>query len=76
MEKETNPTSDNGKPPDYSLNKRLSEKNNQVNPLMCIHNTYTLAYTEDDGSELDKLIVKNFVETLANVALAVASRKN
>jgi predicted nucleic-acid-binding Zn-ribbon protein len=74
MSKEPDSTSGNGQPPDNSLNKKLPEKNNQENPLTCIRCEYTLAYTED-GSELDKVIVKNFVEVLANIALSIAARK-
>lgn len=70
------PMPDSSQPPEDSLNNKLSEKNNQVNPLTCIQSAYTLAYTEDDGSELDKLMVKTFIEVLVDVAMSVAARKS
>lgn len=72
MSAETNSTSGCSMPPDDSSNK-LSEKNNQPNPLTCIRNAYTLAYTES-GSELDNVMVEDFLKTLAQVALSVAAR--
>lgn len=41
--------------------------------LTSIHVAYTLSNTEN--AELDKNIVKQFLDILAEVALAVASRK-
>jgi hypothetical protein len=69
------PTSDGDLPTENGLNNRLPKKSDQENPLTCIRNAYTLAYTEEH-SKLDKAIVKNFIEVLANVALSVAARKN
>jgi hypothetical protein len=44
--------------------------------LTSIGSTYTLAATnESEGSEVERLMVKNFIETLAEISLAVASRK-
>jgi hypothetical protein len=44
--------------------------------LTSIHRTYTLAATnEPEGSEVDRLMVKNFIETLAEVSLSIAIRK-
>jgi hypothetical protein len=42
--------------------------------LTSIHDPYTLSNT-DYASEVDELTVKNFLNTLAEVALAIASRK-
>ena len=43
--------------------------------LTCIRDAYTLASTPEQGSETDKLMINNFLTTLAEIALAVASRK-
>jgi hypothetical protein len=44
--------------------------------LTSIHHTYTLAATNDiEGSEVERLMVKHFIETLAEISLAIASRK-
>ena len=40
--------------------------------LTCIHDAYTVSSTND---EVVALMVKNFLNTLAEVALAVASRE-
>ena len=42
--------------------------------LTSIHGTYTLTTTEK-ANEVDEVTVKQFLNTLAEVALAVASRK-
>jgi len=42
--------------------------------LTGIPRCYTLASTPEHGSETDQLMVRNFLQTLAEVALAVASR--
>ena len=42
--------------------------------LTSIHDAYTLAATPD-ACEVNKLMVRHFIETLAEVALSVASRK-
>ncbi len=45
--------------------------------LTCIHPSYTLSDTpEPDSNETESLIVKNFLNTLAEIALSIASRKN
>ncbi len=49
-------------------------KNRSSYPLTCIRNAYTLASTQDT-SEVDQLMVKDFLDTLAEVALSVASRQ-
>jgi len=43
--------------------------------LTSIHGAYTLSNTNQDAGEVDKLIVNQFLRTLAEVAMAVASRK-
>ena len=42
--------------------------------LTSIHDMYTLTTTEN-ANEVDEVTVKQFLNTLAEVALAVASRK-
>jgi hypothetical protein len=43
--------------------------------LTRIRNPYTLSTTPAESSEADDLVVKHFLQTLAETALAVASRK-
>ena len=47
----------------------------QEKALTSIHGTYTLSNTREVFSELDEQTVKNFLNTLAEIALAIASRK-
>jgi hypothetical protein len=49
---------------------------NSKKVLTSIHGMYTLPYTEEYSSEVDMLMVKNFLNTLAEIALAIASRKD
>ncbi len=49
-------------------------KNNAENSLTCIRPAYTLTTTPDSG-EADEVAVRHFLETLAEIALSVASRK-
>ncbi len=49
------------------------EKRRKV--LTSIHDAYTLSYTPECTSEAEKVMVKHFLNTLAEVALAVAARK-
>ena len=51
--------------PEESLNQALTS----------IHGAYTLSNTPNSG-EVDKIIVQHFQETLAEIALSVASRKS
>ncbi len=45
-------------------------------PLTRIRGAYTLAATnEPETSEIDRMTMKHFVETMAEVALSVASRR-
>ena len=43
--------------------------------LTCIHPAYTLAATHEDAGEVDRLMVRQFLNVLAEVALSVAGRK-
>ncbi len=43
--------------------------------LTSIRGAYTLAATPEAGNERDEVMVRHFLETLAEVALSVASRK-
>ena len=49
----------------------------EQNPLTCIHRRIHCTDTESEGelSEQDKIIVEAFLDTLSEVALAVASRR-
>ena len=47
----------------------------QKKALTSIHGTYTLSNTREDIADLDEQTVKNFLNTLAEIALAIASRK-
>jgi hypothetical protein len=53
------------------------EKDNQENTdeksLTCIHSAYTMADTTD---EVEKLMINNFLNTLADTAISIASRNN
>jgi len=56
---------------------KVSENNENKRPyvLTCIHDAYTLSTTQDDdSSEVDKVIIANFLQTLAEIALTVAFR--
>ena len=47
-------------------------ENNEEKLLTPIQPSYTVSGTHD---EVDKLMIKNFVNTLAEIALSIASRK-
>ena len=49
-----------------------NNENDRLNVLMGIQSSYTVSGTHD---EVDKLMIKNFLQTLAEIALDVASRK-
>ncbi len=60
---------------DYSL--PADDNPNDVNclpRLTGIRDKYTLASTAEQGSETDTLMINNFLTTLADIAIAVASR--
>jgi hypothetical protein len=45
--------------------------------LTSIHSMYTLAATNEAvGSEVEDLMVKHFIETLSEIAMAIASRRS
>ena len=48
----------------------------QKKALTSIHGTYTLSNTREVFGELDEQTVKNFFNTLAEIALVIASRKD
>ena len=48
-----------------------SEKSHES--LTCIPSPYTLSATQE-GSDIDELAVKEFLNTLAEIALSIASR--
>jgi hypothetical protein len=51
-------------------------QDSELQALTSIHGTYTLAATDKpEVSEVDRLKVKHFEETLAEIAMAVSSRK-
>ncbi len=61
---------------DNSEQEQEGPGNTPVRRLTSIHPAYTLAATNEHGTnEVDELIVRHFIEILAEVALAVASRK-
>ncbi len=50
--------------------------NNDKNLLTRIHNAYTVGDNNDpETEEMNNLIVKNFINTLAEVSLSIASRE-
>ena len=53
---------------------KVNPENISPDPLTRIRNPYTLSPTPAEPSEADDLVVKHFLQTLAEVALAVASR--
>ena len=48
------------------------QPNSNRDPLTCIPDSYTVSGTND---EVERLMIKNFLNTLAEVALSIASRK-
>jgi hypothetical protein len=57
------------------MNQPPDKKENAPDLLTRIRDAYTLAYTPECSNEADEVMVRNFLHTLAEVALAVASRK-
>jgi hypothetical protein len=55
---------------------KVNPENISTDPLTRIRNPYTLSTTPTEPIEADELIVKHFLQTLAETALAVASRKS
>lgn len=63
---------------DEELNVEKTYKNSEnhhSNALTSIRDTYTLAATRGNADELDEIIVKHFLNILAEVAITIASRK-
>ena len=54
---------------------KVNPENKSRDPLTRIRNPYTLSPTPAESAEADEIIVKHFLQTLAEIALAVASRK-
>jgi len=56
---------------------RDKSENYEEKALTCIHPAYTLFDTpEPDSNGTESLIVKNFLDTLADVSLSIASRNS
>ena len=55
---------------------KVNPGNISTDPLTRIRNPYTLSTTPAEASEADEIIVKHFLQTLAEIALVVASRKD
>jgi hypothetical protein len=53
---------------------KVNPENISTDPLTRIRNPYTLSPTPAESSEANEIMVKHFLQTLAEVALAVASR--
>jgi hypothetical protein len=54
---------------------KVNPENISPDPLTRIRNPYTLSPTPAESAESDEIIVKHFLQTLAEIALAVASRQ-
>ena len=54
---------------------KVNRENILPSPLTRIHDPYTLFATRAGLTAADEVIVQNFLQTLAEVALAVAARK-
>ena len=50
--------------------------NRPADPLTRIHAAYTLSTTQEGGGGVEALMVKDFLNALAEVALAVAARES
>jgi hypothetical protein len=49
---------------------------NSKRALTSIRDSYTLPCTpEPNGSQVDKIMIENFLQTLSEIALAIAARK-
>ncbi len=58
----------------FPTDNEANEVENNLARLTGILNKYTLATTPEQGSETETLMINNFLTTLADVAIAVASR--
>jgi len=52
-----------------------SSQNNAENALTSIRDMYTLSPTQED-SEADRIMIQNFISTLAEIAMSIASRNH
>jgi len=53
---------------------KISPKTDE-NVLTGIHDAYTVSATSETGSsEVDEVMIKNFLETLAEISIAIAAR--
>ena len=57
--------------PGITMELPINNENNLKNVLTGIQPSYTVAGTND---EVDELMIKNFLHTLADIALAIAAR--
>jgi hypothetical protein len=55
--------------------RNLPSQNNIENALTSIRDMYTLSPTQED-SEADRIMIQNFISTLAEIALSIASREH
>ena len=56
---------------------RDKSENHEEKALTCIRPAYTLSDTpESESSKTESLMVKNFLNTLAEISLSISSRKN
>ncbi len=58
----------------FPTDDEMPKVENDLMRLTGIRNKYTLATTPERGSETDTLMINNFLTTLAEIAIAVASR--
>ena len=57
-------------------NNSPQSENNETEALTSIHGTYTLAATDEpETTETERLMIRHFMETLAEISLSIATRK-
>jgi hypothetical protein len=54
--------------------RKLPSQNLDLSALTSIRDMYTLSPTQED-SETDRIMIQNFIHTLAEISLSIASRK-
>ena len=57
------------------MNESVDFSNNPEKALTSIREMYTLSDTQKGNDELDRIMIKHFLNTLAEIALAIAVRK-
>jgi hypothetical protein len=63
--------------PEKRMDTPKKGKNIREKALTCIHPAYTMADTpEEERNEVDRLAMKNFLNTLADIILSITSRNN